>query len=278
MKLKKLLENIFSVKNEYSNNKKYKIIRICGAKIKHTICKIEPQYLPQKNYESDFVEIYQKVQQYTMLTLDAAYANYKIINYLEDNNIQGDIVECGVWRGGSCMLIALALMQRGNTSRKIYLYDTYSGMTEPTEKDDSAIDNRHASLLIKEMRENKKYKYGTSNWCEASIEDVKENLKSTGYPLENLFFVKGDVNDTLKEPIVNQLISFLRLDTDWYDSTKIELEKLYPKLVDKGVLVVDDYYRWQGSKQATKEYFKDINKSPLLIKVDSTAISIKRED
>ena len=207
------------------------MLNIFGLKIKHSLENYEDEdnywFGLEKNYGKEFVDIYKEVKPYTMLTLDAAYANYKIVNYLEDNNIEGDIIECGVWKGGSCMLIAKTLMKRGNTSRKIHLYDTFAGMTEPTEKDDSAIDNRHAIKLMQDMKNSKKYTYGETNWCEAGIDEVKTNIQKKNYPLENIYFIKGKVEETLPPPPAKiTQIAFLRLDTDWYESTTAALVSL----------------------------------------------------
>lgn len=275
-----MFENLLSFKNEYANNKKYKVVKIMGVKFKHTLQYFAPNIYGDKLadieniYGSEFVKIYNEIKPYTMITRDAAYANYKIINYLEANNIQGDIVECGVWKGGSCMLMMKTLMKRGNTSRKFYLYDTFDGMSEPTDKDNSLKYGKSAITIMQEMSESGNYSSGETNWCQSGIDEVKANIEKTNYPLENIVFTKGKVEDTLPVASKHQ-IAFLRLDTDWYESTKIELECLYPDLVSGGVLLLDDYYWWSGSRQATDEYFQKINKSPLMIKVDSNAISVK---
>lgn len=272
------LQKIFSVGNTTFGNKKYKIMRFLGTKIilseKDINVVNKDTNSLEKVYGKEFIEIFNEVKPYTMISIEAAYANYKIINYIEDNNIQGDIVECGVWKGGSSMIMAKTLLNRNNTSRKIYMYDTYDGMSEATEEDESLVSNCHAIQSFEAMKKSKNYTYGETNWCQAGLDEVKQNMKSTGYPYENIIFIKGKVEDTIPDTIPPK-IAYLRLDTDFYISSKHELVHLYPLLENKGVCLFDDYYYWKGQKTATDEYFQSINQKPLLIKVVNNAICIK---
>lgn len=135
-------------------------------------------------------------------------------------------------------------------------------MTPPTEndKDYSGAD---AEVLL--QRDPK----GTKIWCEASLEDVQENMKSTGYPAERIHFIKGPVEETIPGRLPNR-IAILRLDTDWYESTKHELIHLYPLLVPGGVLIIDDYGHWQGAQKAVDEYFAQAGIKALLARIDYT--------
>jgi O-methyltransferase len=195
--------------------------------------------------DKDFVKLYDKVKQYTMVDIQRCYALYNAVNYIIKNNIPGDFAECGVWRGGSSMLIAYALLQRGVTDRKIILYDTFEGMTKPGENDGS---------FEKSEWERNKIDEQTNKWCLASKEETQKNMYGTGYPTENIELVKGRVEDTIPMHSRSQ-IALLRLDTDWYASTKHELVHLFPLLEKKGVLIIDDYGAWQGAKKAVDDYF-----------------------
>ena len=195
--------------------------------------------------DTDFLIIYEKVKQYTMVDLERCYSLYKSVQYIVHNDIPGDLVECGVWKGGCCMLIAFTLLKAGVRDRRIWLFDTFSGMTKPGEHDGKT----------EQMNwENNKKDNDKNDWCYASIEETKSNLGKTGYPLGQLEFVKGKVEETIpgRKP---DKISLLRLDTDWYDSTKHELFHLYPLMGKGAVLIIDDYGVWQGSRKATDEYF-----------------------
>jgi O-methyltransferase len=214
--------------------------------------------------DKPFMEIYKKCKPYTMTSDERMYSLYKAIEYTLDNNIKGDFVECGVWKGGSSMLIALTLLQKGITNRNIYLYDTFEGMSAPTDAD-VAHSGESAGKLLSEQDKAK----ADSVWCYSPIDAVKANLLSTGYPEKHLFFVKGKVEDTL--PItVPSIISLLRLDTDWYESTKIEMEVLYPLLEKQGILIIDDFGFWEGARRAIVEYFEKAGKIPYLHRIDDT--------
>ena len=219
-----------------------------------------------KFFEKDFLEIYSKCKPYTMTSQERMYSLYKPVEHIIKSNIPGDFVECGVWRGGSAMLIAYTLKNLGITNRKIYLYDTYEGMSSPTKEDRTPYKNDIA-LEMKNSKKNDK------KWLFSSLDAVKRNMLSTGYPSQNIIFVKGKIEETIPKTIPKK-ISLLRLDTDWYESTKHELKNLYPLLVKKGIMIVDDYGHWTGSKKAVDEYFE---KKPILLnRIDySGRISIK---
>ena len=106
-------------------------------------------------------------------------------------------------------------------------------------------------------------------WCYSSLEEVKANLLSHGVDLSICKFVVGDVLITLGNKInVPEQISVLRLDTDWYESTKYELDNLYHKLSINGVAIFDDYGYWGGHRKAVDEFFIELNEKPLLMYID----------
>jgi len=164
--------------------------------------------------------------------------------------LEGDFVECGVWRGGNILLYKL-LNDFYDLNKTIFAYDTFEGMTEPEDIDMDFCGTSAKKYLIA----NRKSENLNNVHCFATIDRVRKNiLEYTN--LENINFIVGPVEKTLLiKKNLPKKISVLRLDTDWYSSTKIELEILYPRLVDGGVLIIDDYGSWQGSKKATDKYF-----------------------
>jgi O-methyltransferase len=211
-----------------------------------------------------FAEIYERSKSATMTSVERMYALYKAVEYVVDAEIPGDFVECGVWRGGSVMLMAATLLAKGKTDRQIYLYDTFDGMVPPTEQDRDFEDQRAESLLAAAPNRSEE-----QIWCLASLDEVKGNLAAVGYPMEKFTFIGGKVEETLPSVIPHQL-AILRLDTDWYESTRHELLHLYPRLVDKGVLIVDDYGHWKGARRAVDEYFSNADRKILLNRIDYT--------
>ena len=200
-----------------------------------------------------------------MTSLERMYALWSATRYIAENNLSGDFVECGVWRGGSVMLIALTLLRHGDATRDIWLYDTFGGMTAPGPHDVQTMSGRTAAEILAERAPTPDDPF----WGIAPRAIVETNLRLTGYPLERVHFVEGDVATTLVET-APATIALLRLDTDWYASTRHELEHLYPRLVAGGVLIVDDYGYWNGARKATDEYLTTQRPRPLLQRIDYT--------
>jgi len=216
--------------------------------------------------EDNFREIWADVRDFTMTSVERGYALFKSVHYIIENGINGDLVECGVWKGGSCMLIARTLLELGISDRRIFLYDTFEGMTEPGGNDFIAWNGRSVQEKWEEDRLGLKNNF--TSWA-VDLESVKNNILSTNYPEENLVFIQGPVEQTLPR-LRPEEVSLLRLDTDWYESTRVELELLYPRLSVGGVLILDDYGHFTGAKMAVDEYFA-VSKAPLLLnRIDYT--------
>ena len=207
-------------------------------------------------------DIVVKVKPFTMTSVERVATLITALNYVVEHKISGDIVECGVWRGGSMMSIALTLLAHKDTSRQLYLYDTFEGMSAPT-----SHDKRYDGLLAEEQLKNSEP--GTGVWAYAGLDDVRQNVLSTGYPRDKIHFIKGKVEDTIPKTLPAH-IALLRLDTDWYESTKHELTHLFPLLDAAGVLILDDYGHWQGARKAVDEYFSELGKKVYLHRIDCT--------
>ena len=168
----------------------------------------------------------------------------------KENNVDGDFVECGVWKGGNILLYKL-LNDFYSLNKNIFAYDTFQGMVTPEDVD---IDYKGESAK-KLLLANQKSENITNIHCFSKIDTVKKNILKYS-KLKNINFIIGPVEKTLLlEKNLPKKISILRLDTDWYSSTKIELEVLYPRLVKGGVLIIDDYGYWQGSRKEVDEFF-----------------------
>jgi len=215
--------------------------------------------LPRDFSRSD-IAIWERVAPYTLTSPERIYACTHAVKYIVRRGIQGAIVECGVWRGGSMMAAALTLLELGVEDRHIWLYDTFVGMTEPTPADADLL-GRPADRLLAEAE-------GDADiWAKSSLAEVEHNLRSTQYPADLIHFVEGPVEETLPEHAPGE-IALLRLDTDWYESTMHELTHLFPLLADGAPLIVDDYGHWRGARQAVDEYFAD--RAQLLMRIDDT--------
>lgn len=221
------------------------------------------------DYPVDFspadVRILEAVRPFTMTTNENLKVLIDAIRYVSAHRLPGAMVECGVWRGGSSMAIALTLLEGGDNSRDLYLYDTFTGMNQP-EDVDRFPDGTPAHVEF----ERTKISSDTSTWCSATLDDVTANLRTINYPMDRIRFVKGKVEDTIPGVVPDQ-IALLRLDTDWYASTRHELEHLFHRLVPHGVLIVDDYGYWAGARKAVDEFIQRQNLRLYLHRADQSS-------
>lgn len=217
-----------------------------------------------KYISEDDRRIIDEIGQYTMTSPLRVEALLKAVRYTIERGTPGAFVECGVWRGGSVLAMILQLLSLGVTDRDIFLYDTFEGMTEPTEKDVSPFHEPALNTWQRHKADgDKAWDHFFNN--ELFNEDaVRQLLASTGYPQDRLHFVRGSVEETIPANIPAD-IAILRLDTDWYESTLHELVHLYPLLEDGGVLIIDDYGHWEGARVAVDEYFARPDVSPVLL-------------
>jgi len=222
---------------------------------------------PDPNLDEGTLEIIERTRELTMTTWPRLAALVDAVRHCERRGIEGAFAECGVWRGGSVLAMILALQQLDVDDRDIHLYDTFTGMTTPTEHDTSAYGGSADELSPESGSEGWRLVFGPDSFSE---EGVRELLTSTGYPAERLHFAAGPVEDTIPRAAPEQL-ALLRLDTDWYESTRHELTHLYPRLERGGILIIDDYGHWDGARRAVDEYFGDQADPPLLARVDYTA-------
>jgi O-methyltransferase len=194
--------------------------------------------------EPDFIEMYESVRRFSMTSVECLFDLYKSVRFIAEAGVPGALVECGVWRGGSMMLIAKTLQNCRIEDRELYLFDTFAGLPHPDDASDIDI-------------------YGASGagawhdgWARCDRATVTANLCGTLYPISRLHFIEGRVEETMPAQPIPRL-ALVRLDMDWYSPTKIALHYLWPWLSNGGLLIIDDYGHWQGARKATDEYFAD---------------------
>lgn len=232
------------------------------------VVRYRPPGGPPTDFPADLSEsdraILGRVHGFTMTSLERQIALIEAVRHVARRGVPGCLVECGVWRGGSSMAAALALLQEGQTDRDLYLFDTFEGMSPPTDLDRTADGTLAATHLEREPDRAGGY------WCRAGLEDVRANMASVGYPAERLHFIPGPVERTIPEHVPPAPIALLRLDTDWYESTRHELEHLFPLVVEGGILLIDDYGHWQGARKAVDEYLAAQPRGYYLHRIDDT--------
>jgi O-methyltransferase len=205
----------------------------------------------------DLRELIEHAGPHTTTGVDALAALYDAVRYVVRARIPGAFVECGVWKGGSLLAVARTLAALGETERELVGFDTFAGMPPPTDRDRRFDGQRAAERPNMNLD-------GTP-----SVDDVRALLAGSGYPADRIRLVPGRVEETI--PVeAPERIALLRLDTDWYESTRHELEHLYPRLSSGGVLIVDDYGHWQGAREATEEFLDALERPLYLHRVDYT--------
>lgn len=210
------------------------------------------------------------VRPFTMTSPERVHALVQAVEYVVRNDIPGDFVECGVWRGGSMMAVATTLLRLGVRDRRLHLFDTFDGMPPPSEEDRNLRGQAAADLLATSER-------GTAwVWAVAQLDEVRQNMRATGYPEALISCIQGKVEETIPRDAPER-IAVLRLDTDWYESTKHEMTHLFPRLAPGGVLIVDDYGHWQGARRAVDEFIEEHGVRCLLCRIDYTGrIAVKQ--
>jgi hypothetical protein len=202
------------------------------------------------------------VKQYTMTSNERLTSLIYAVRHIVHAEVPGAIAECGVWKGGSMMAVAGTLLNEGVSDRDLFLYDTFEGMSEPTEQDES-FDNVPAAVQLAQTPRTE------GVWCYSPLDEVRENLARTKYPQERIHYVKGKIEETIPENNPPRL-ALLRLDTDWYESTRHELQHLFPLLACGGILIIDDYGHWQGARKAVDEYLRSLPRKYYLHRIDFT--------
>jgi O-methyltransferase len=215
--------------------------------------------------------IVQTVSSRTMTGTVKLFGMIEALRYIDRAGVPGEIVESGVWRGGSMQAAALTLLGCGDTERELHLFDTFEGMPPPSDSDVRLKDGRTATELMDGSDRDKRI------WAIASLDDVKQGMAETGYPSEKIFYHQGRVEETIPGEAPEQ-IALLRLDTDWYESTRHELNHLYDRLSPGGVLIIDDYLYWEGSRRATDEWLDETGQTLFLVPLELGRIMVKPLD
>ncbi|MGA2713785.1 MAG: TylF/MycF/NovP-related O-methyltransferase [Bryobacteraceae bacterium] len=224
---------------------------------------VSPRAFPQ-DFTPHHISILTKVGPYTLTSPERIYSLIEAVTYVVRAKIPGSIVECGVWRGGSMMAAALTLRSMKCDDRDLYLFDTFEGMPKPLALDVHASGHAAMTEFLQEQS-------GTdcSAVCYASLNEVKSTMARTEYNRDRVHFIKGKVEETIPARAPDS-IALLRLDTDWYESTRHELEHLFPRISPGGILIIDDYGDWQGARKATDEFMTNHAPTLLLSRIDDT--------
>jgi hypothetical protein len=217
---------------------------------------------------ADFSEVERSIYLASRVNLcgspEAIVTLVRAVDHVIERGIPGALVECGVYMGGNIEVMIRALQRHGVGDRDIYLYDTFAGMPKPSDVDNGEL----GGVAVWEAHRTEADGDRGSDWMKAGLELVRQRLDPLGYPDQHLRFVKGMVEDTIPT-VAPDRIAILRLDTDFYASTRHELQHLYPRLSPGGILIIDDYGAFPGSRMATDEYAAEHHLDWFLHRVDA---------
>jgi O-methyltransferase len=204
------------------------------------------------NLEQEAYENILKIHTHTMVTYERLVTLYQQAVFCETNNVRGSFVECGTWKGGSVGLMALANLKYGSARRHLHLFDSFEGPPEP----DETVDGEQAIREAREVGGGTGGKLVALSVSVGPLEANKDLLERViGYDASYLHYHKGWFQDTLPaEAAEVGEIAILRLDGDWYASTKICLESLYDQVVSGGFVIIDDYGAYDGCRKAVDEF------------------------
>ena len=208
------------------------------------------EQIPQvKGVPKDFFNLYSIIKPYTMIDSLRLSMLYILASEICSNGIKGDVVECGVCNGGSAAILAEVI--KTDVNRKLWLYDTFSGMPSPVVLDGDEAKKYEGKLV-------------------GSIGNVKNIIcDKIGFPMENIIIKKGLFLTTFKSKIP-QSISLLHIDADWYNSVLLSLETFYPMVNIGGIIILDDFGHWEGAREAFYDFCFEQNIKPLLERVGYT--------
>jgi len=221
---------------------------------------------PPQNYDDEPAarEAITLVEDHTMLSYQRLVTLWQQVRYLDRTGIDGALVECGTWKGGAAALMGLAHRRWGEASRDLHLFDSFQGLPEP----DRAHDGEMAVRYAGERAAGRLQSIGK---CVGTLEDNKYVLTMIAqYPRSLTHYHVGWFQDTLPLACSSlKTIALLRIDGDWYESTKICLETLFPLVSSGGIVVIDDYGKWAGCRKAVDEFMETLPRRLLINHIDA---------
>jgi O-methyltransferase len=174
-----------------------------------------------------------------MTSLERVAALCEAVRYVTHHAIPGDLVECGVWRGGACILMRAVLAVYGDEKRSVWLADSFAGVPAPDADNYVADQNLRLDL--------------SADILAVSEATVRANFERYGLLDDRVRFLPGWFRDTLPDAPIGR-IAVLRLDGDLYESTTQALEALHPRLSVGGFCIIDDYHAIEACRKAVTDY------------------------
>jgi O-methyltransferase len=198
----------------------------------------------------------------TMIGMQRLTSLQRSVETVLAEEVSGDLVECGVWRGGASILMRAVLAAYGDQTRRVWLADSFAGVPPPDAKNYTADkgDRLHLAAPILAVSE----------------KDVRASFQRYGLLDEQVRFLSGWFKDTLHDAPIDR-IAVLRLDGDLYESTIQALDALYSRLSPGGFCIIDDYHAIDGCRQAVTDYREKHGVSAEIIEIDGTGVLWRKQ-
>lgn len=213
---------------------------------------------------------------YTMLSIPRLSNAYECTAEAIRQHIPGDIAECGVWAGGSTGLMFAAARDSGDANRRFHLFDSFEGLPQPSSKDGKDVLQGYLKDNQDRVLDEGKGDLIAINACAAPRQLAEELFfKVLGAPPDLIIFHQGWFQNTVPAAVASgqvKQLSVLRIDGDWYESTRICLEHLCPLVSPGGFVIIDDYGHFEGCRKAVDEYLAVHGKGTQLSKIDSDGV------
>jgi O-methyltransferase len=193
----------------------------------------------------------------TMIGMQRLTSLQRCVETVLADDIPGDLIECGVWRGGACILMRAVLAVYGDEKRNVWVADSFLGVPPPDKENYIADENLRLDLAADVLA--------------VSEADVKANFKRYGLLDGHVRFLAGWFKDTLPDAPIGS-ISLMRLDGDLYESTIQALDSLYPRLSAGGFCIIDDYHAINACRQAVTDYRDRHEITAEITEIDGTGI------
>lgn len=226
----------------------------------------------QPEFDGEFETVkrlIKKIRPYTMLPVVRLTSLYMQVKYCEQNNVKGDYMECGVWKGGAVGLMALTNQLYGATRRNLFLFDSFDDILPPNPEIDGFRAMQDALKYsnktdLQELKSDPttpiKGFYDSFGGKGTLSQNRQLFFRQIKYDKKYVHFYKGWFEDTMPKASKNvDRLAILRIDADWYKSVYICLKYFYPKVVKGGFIVIDDYGYYEGCTKAVKQYFSERN-------------------
>jgi O-methyltransferase len=215
----------------------------------------------------------------TMLSGPRLINAYDAMETIEREGIDGAVVECGVWAGGSIGLMACVSKRHGNRGRVFHLFDSFEGLPQPSTEDVDVVNGfreQHPGLAPDDG--DKSDALVAIGACAAPLDEVRHLFFDVlAIDSQQVVIHKGWFQETVPPASASiGPVSLLRLDGDWYESTKTCLEGLYDNVVKGGFVIIDDYGHFVGCRKAVDEFLESRALDVQLVDIDGEGVYLRK--